>query len=327
MRHNVNGLTVPLPEWKNGVISMKKLLLTLLSLAACSASALALTPDGKRKLVLIAGKPSHPPLMHEFRAGSLLLQKALSAVPDLVVVLGEQGWVADEAEFKDADAVVIYADGGGGHPAVQGNRAATLEALAARGCGLGFMHYGVEVQVDKGGKEFLKWIGGHYENAFSCNPIWEPNFESFPVHPITEGVQPFQIKDEWYFNMRFVSGFSASGPSETDGMKFTPILVAKPSDDVRDGPYVHPKGPYPHIVADSGRPEAMMWCVERKDGGRGFGFTGGHFHINWGNSDFRRTVLNALVWITKAEVPKGGVVSRVEEADLQQNLDPKGPRK
>ena len=70
-----------------------------------------------------------------------------------------------------------------------------------------------------------------------------------------------------------------------------------------------------------------MWAVQRPDGGRGFGFTGGHFHINWGNSDFRRSVLNALVWVTGAEVPKGGVASRVEEDDLKQNLDPKGPKK
>src|SRR5262249_2196706 len=30
--------------------------------------------DPKKKIVLIAGKPSHPPGMHEFRAGMLLLQ-------------------------------------------------------------------------------------------------------------------------------------------------------------------------------------------------------------------------------------------------------------
>lgn len=306
---------------------MKSRLLTFLTLAVCTCPVLALTPDGKRKLVIIAGQPSHPPLMHEFRAGSLLLQKALSAVPGLEVVLGEQGWVADEAVFQEADGVVIYADGGGGHPAVQGNHAATLAAFAERGGGLGFMHYGVEVEANKGGAEFLRWIGGYYENAFSCNPIWEPSFQCFPNHPIAEGVEPFQIKDEWYFNMRFVPGFSADGPAEVKGMKFTPLLVAKPSSAVRGGPYVYPAGPYPHIVAAQERPEAMMWCVERPDGGRGFGFTGGHFHLNWGNSDFRRIVLNALVWVSGAPVPKGGVASRVEEADLQRNLDPKGPRK
>ena len=306
---------------------MKKSILSLLVLAACCLPAPAVTPDGKKKLVFIAGKPSHPPLRHEVRAGGLLLQKSRASVPGVVVELANNGWVKDEAVFADADAVVIYADGGGGHPAVQGNRAETLGKLAARGCGIGFMHYGVEVLADKGGKEFLQWIGGHYENSFSCNPIWEPKFGTLPGHPITRGVSPFQIKDEWYFNIRFVPGFAANGPSETGGMKFTPILIAKPTDDVRDGPYVYPAGPYPHIVADAGRPEAMMWCVERRDGGRGFGFTGGHFHNNWGNSDFRRTVLNALVWVTGAEVPVGGVVSRVEEEDLKQNLDPKTPNK
>ena len=33
--------------------------------------------------------------------------------------------------------------------------------------------------------------------------------------------------------------------------------IAKPSDDTRDGPYVHPKGPYPHIMKDNGRLEAV----------------------------------------------------------------------
>src|SRR4029079_16984173 len=94
----------------------------------------------------------------------------------------------------------------------------------------------------------------------------------------------------------------ADGPKESGGLKFVPILVAKPSDAVRNGPYVAPRGPYPHIQAASGRSEAMMWAVERADGGRGFGFTGGHFHDNWTNNDFRKTVLHALVWVAEAHV-------------------------
>lgn len=66
-----------------------------------------------------------------------------------------------------------------------------------------------------------------------------------------------------------------------------------------------------------------MWTVARGDGGRGFGFTGGHFHLNWGNADFRKVVLNALVWVSGAEVPEGGVASTVTEGQLHENLDPK----
>ena len=47
-------------------------------------------------------------------------------------------------------------------------------------------------------------------------------------YPVTRGVQPFQIKDEWYFNMRFAGDFGADGAGEKDGVKFTPLLVAKP---------------------------------------------------------------------------------------------------
>lgn len=300
-------------------------LLSLLAVTFAIASAASgLTPDGKRKLVLIAGKPSHPPLMHEFRAGTILLERCLKNVPDLVVDRHEMGWVKDEATFADADAVVIYADGGKGHPAVQGAHLEILRTLIAKGVGFGCMHYGVEVVPEVGGAEFKQWLGGHYEHLFSCNPIWEPSFDPLPKHPITRGVQPFQIKDEWYFNMRFRPAFGDGTQTAQDGKaQFVPILVATPPDATRDGPYVYPPGPYPHIQAEKGQSEAMMWAVEREDGGRGFGFTGGHFHINWGNDQFRKTILNALVWVAKAEVPSGGIESKVAGQELHENLDPK----
>src|SRR3954469_26034395 len=109
--------------------------------------------------------------------------------------------------------------------------------------------------------------------------------------------------------MRFITRDAGNKAEEVAGAKFTPILVAKPSDEVRDGPYVYPKGPYKHIQENKGRAEAMMWAAERPDGGRGVGFTGGHVHRNWANDDFRKVVLNALLWICKVEVPADGVVS------------------
>lgn len=276
------------------------------------------------KLVLIAGKPSHPSGMHEFNAGVQLLDKCLKDVAGLEVEVCLSGWPEDESVFEGADAIVFYMDGGGKHEVVleDGRRLKMVDAWAKEGMGLGFMHYGVEVLAEQAGKEFQSWIGGHYEHMFSCNPIWEPDFEKLPEHPITRGVKPFTVKDEWYFNMRFHAGLNAELKSaETETLKFWPILVARPSEAVRGGPYVYPKGPYPHIVASKGRAEAMMWAVERKDTGRGFGFTGGHFHDNWGNDDYRKTVLNALLWVAKLEVPEAGVVSSLEVGDLKANLD------
>ncbi|MBL9171169.1 MAG: ThuA domain-containing protein [Verrucomicrobiales bacterium] len=270
-----------------------------------------------RNLVLIAGKPSHGPLDHEFRAGSLLLQKCLAKVPGLHVEVHTNGWVNDPAVLDRADAVMIYADGGGGHPAIQGNHPELLKKLVQRGAGLAFAHYGVEVPATNGGALFHEWIGGYYEHLYSVNPMWKPEYTSFPHHSITRGVKAFAVTDEWYFNMRW----------RPDMKGVTPILVAKPSDKVRGGPYVYPPGPYEHIKAASGRDEVMMWAMQRADGGRGFGFTGGHRHLNWGDDNYRRVVLNALLWISRVEVPEGGVESSVTEDDLMQNLDPKTPRK
>ena len=281
-----------------------------------------------KKLVLMAGKPSHPPRMHEFNAGVQLLAKCLNDFPGLDVEVVLNGWPKDESVFEGADAIVFYMDGGARHEVVleEGRRMKLVQEWADAGVGLGFMHFGVEVVADQAGKEFKNWIGGHYEHMFSCNPIWEPKFESFPEHPVTQGVKPFEIKDEWYFNMRFIADISGNESVEVEGLNFVPILVALPSGAVRDGPYVYPRGPYPHIQASKGRAEAMMWCVTRTQGGRGFGFTGGHFHDNWGNDDYRKVVLNAMVWLAKCPVPDGGVASQISQADLDQNLDPKNRR-
>ncbi len=270
-----------------------------------------------KKIILIAGKPSHPPGMHEFRAGSLLLQQCLAGVKGVSVTVYSNGWPNVENAFEGANAVVIYADGGGGHPAVQKDHKEILGALAKKGVGIGFMHYGVEVLATNGGPEFLQWIGGHYEHLYSCNPMWSPKYETFPKHPVANGVKPFSNRDEWYFNMRW---------NEDQKKSITPVLVAKPSDEVRKGPYVYPRGPYEHIVAASGRDETMMWTFERKGGGRGFGFTGGHTHANWGDENQRKVVLNALLWIAKVRVPKNGVESTVTPEQLAANFDPKGKK-
>jgi hypothetical protein len=102
--------------------------------------------------------------------------------------------------------------------------------------------------------------------------------------------------------------------------------VSTPSDEVRKGPYVSPRGPFDHIIADSGQAETMMWVFERANGSRGMGFTGGHTHANWGDVNQRRVMLNALLWLAKVDVPAKGVQDTITEADLTQNLDDK-PRK
>jgi type 1 glutamine amidotransferase len=304
---------------------MKRLLIVVAAVAAASFS----VAGADKRIVLIAGRPSHPPGMHEFHAGALLLQKGLSGVPGVNVQVYTNGWptkvvdgqtVDDNAALDNADAVLIYADGGRGNPAIQANRIAVVDALAAKGVGLGFAHYAVEVPAGAPGEAMHRWLGGYYEDRFSVNPMWKPAFDKLPSHPVTRGVKPFATHDEWYFNMRWTTDAAVKA-------RITNILVSTPSDEVRKGPYVSPPGPYPHIVADTGKPETMMWVYERAGGGRSFGFTGGHTHTNWGDPNQRKIMLNALLWIAKVEVPPAGVADNITAADLAANLDDKPPRR
>jgi len=277
-------------------------------LFALSAFSSVFAAEGKKKIVLVAGKDSHGRGEHEFRAGMMILAAALTAnVPDVEAVTTFDGWPADNTIFDNAAAVVIYCDGGGGHPI----RAqwAKMEELIKKGVGLGCMHYGVEIPKGEGGGDrFLAWIGGYYEDGFSINPHWSNDTKLAPGHPATRGVKSFSVRDEWYFNIRF--------PENKQG--WTSILEATPDDEARSGKTSWPRGPKAHITGASGRSETLLWTVERPDGGRGFGFTGGHFHKNWANDDQRKLVLNSILWIAKVEVPENGVNSKTptpEEMD------------
>ena len=108
----------------------------------------------------------------------------------------------------------------------------------------------------------------------------------------------------------------------------TPILTAVPPESTMsraDGP--HEGNPAVREAVKKGEPQHMAWAAERPDGGRGFGFTGAHFNKNWGDDNFRKIVLNAILWTAKAKVPAEGVQSSVTKEQLEANLDPKGQRK
>lgn len=304
-------------------MSICRALLVVVAMCWAGLSGASAEENGKKKLVIVAGRPSHPPRMHEFNAGSKLLAACLKKVDALSVHVVNNGWPKDETVFDKADGVIFYMDGGKNHEVVQEGerRLQMVDQWAKKGVGIGFMHYGVEVVPDQAGAQFKRWIAGHYEHMFSCNPIWEPLFSDFPKHPITRGVKPFTVKDEWYFNMRFINDVAGNEAATLGDIKFTPILVAAPGDNVRNGPYVHPPGPYAHIQANKGRAEAMMWAVERPDHGRGFGFTGGHYHDNWSNDQFRKVVLNACVWVTGSDVPENGITSYLTDGQIDANLD------
>jgi type 1 glutamine amidotransferase len=269
----------------------------------------------KKNIVLIAGKPSHGPGQHEHNAGVLLFKKCLeqgAAEAVLVTTYLNSDWPGAEVLGK-ADTILFYADGQGNHPALQGDHLQQLGKEMARGCGLVCVHYAVEPTLENGNKEFIDWLGGCFEIHYSVNPHWEANFKALPEHPVSAGVKPFGTLDEWYYHMRFRKGMTG----------VTPILTDLPSAETLSRPDGHHSG-NPEVraaVLERKEPQHVAWASERDGGGRAFGFTGGHFHKGWGHPEQRKLLLNAILWTAKVEVPAGGVVVEVTEADLAANLD------
>ena len=273
------------------------------------------TATETKEVIFLAGKKSHGHGAHEHRAGSILLANRLNecGLHIHASVVTEGAW-PDGAEMPDA--IVLYCDGFERHLAK--DHQDEIQQWVDQGVGVTCLHFAVEVEPDVLGPQFLDWIGGFFEIGWSVNPFWSPVFDELPEHPITNGVKPFSVRDEWYYHMRF--------RPDLEGV--TPILSALPpvrtlTSRTRDTN----RGSNPAVMAavQAGEKQVVAWAYERPNGGRSFGFTGGHFHQNWQHDDFRKVVLNAIAWTAHVEIPMDGVVSATP-SDLELLLNQDYPK-
>ena len=290
---------------------MKKLILKLCVLSAMLIGATSEAAD-KAKAVFISGKPSHGRLAHEHRAGNMILAKGLneSGLPIEAVVVPHYGYPKDESILNGADTIVVFCTGHGGH--VLNPKLKQFDALMKKGIGVVMIHWATEAIKGDPGNKFLEWMGGFCDLNWSVNPHWTPNFKA-QKHPIWNGVKPFSVNDEWYYHMRFVKDLKGVTPILTD---VPPAQTLKRPDGARSG------NPTVRKAVANGESQHVAWAYERPGGGRGFGFTGGHVHMNWQHDDYRKLMLNAILWTANVEIPKGGVPSKTpSKEEMHSNLD------
>ena len=209
---------------------------------------------GNTKIVFVAGPPSHPYGIHEYNAGCELLARCLrDSGLGIDAVVCRNGWPKDSAIFAGSAAIVFYADGLKLHPILK--HLEEIDRLAKRGVGLVFLHYAVLLPEGKSCDYLKDWIGGCYELNWSVNPYWTAEFKILPRQPITRGVRPFKIYDEWYYHIRFLS----------DTKDVTLLLTATPPESTRQGPDgPHSGNPYVREKRDAGAcilgpPAAGRW--------------------------------------------------------------------
>lgn len=275
------------------------------------------TASNAANILMVAGNPSHGYGSHEHYAGLKILEETIESSDTSAQVTVVKGWPS-EAQIDNADTIVIYCDGGGRHVAMEHRD--QLRKVLSKGCGLVCIHYAVEMVPGEPGKDWVDMLGGHFEIHYSVNPHWVADFKALPEHPITRGVKPFATNDEWYFHMRF-----------SDDGKVTPILSAiAPEETMRRRDGAHSGNPHVRKSVAAGEPQVVAWAYDRPDGGRSFGFTGGHYHWNWANEDQRKLVANAIRWTAGAEIePAGSSLekNKVGMAELLVNQDYDRPKK
>lgn len=266
----------------------------------CAVAAFAAEP---KRVLIIVGPSKHPPGSHEVAAGARVMDhclKHMTNLPAMEVDIADS-W-PQKHQRDSADTVVCIGD------TFPANRLpnpkqnlADLDEMMKRGCGLVCVHYATgllgEDVTPEGDHPLLRWMGGYFANR-TC-----PHHESFariylnatitpaaPQHPVSRGWRQFSLHDEPYTNNYF-------GPGNVMAKNVTALATSM-------------------LPPDNPKQETVAWCVEREDGGRGFGIVMPHFYKNWRNEDLRRCILNAIVWSAKVEVPAEGVQSELPRLDF-----------
>ena len=92
------------------------------------------------------------------------------------------GWPKDEKVFEGAKAIVLYMDGGSGHPAITPEHMAVLQKYIDKGVGFVNLHYAVEYPADAA-KRPARLAGWLLRDRLVDQPGLEGRFHQPPRAP------------------------------------------------------------------------------------------------------------------------------------------------
>lgn len=281
-----------------------------LALLAAPAAFAAATP---KKIVFVAGPNDHGrPPAHQYRITLEAIQHAFDTSPNLKGVTTKfySGTIpADLRELEDASVIVIHSSADRTpaethaifplhvtpettvYTPAEAARLAQFDQLMKKGVGLVVLHYAINIRHPIARKYFLDWVGGYHETNYSKTLVqgaWEMGVPN-PQHPIARGVKPWKIGSE-EFN-----------------------LVQRLPDDPRRTSLFTALSPTAAPDTPGAKPDPIAWAVQREGGGRGFVYTGLHFHAYLSNPDNRTAILNGIAWAAGIEIPPEGIQGTLPE--------------
>jgi type 1 glutamine amidotransferase len=243
----------------------------------------------KKKIVLIGGNPDHPKGTHLYMRECELLAKCLRQTPGIETDVSN-GWPKDEKVLEGVSALAFYSNPGA-EQLLAPDHAEKAEALLKSGVGLAALHWGTGIGDSNNAtlvEKYIDMLGGAFGawSRFVFSPSRIRQIDA--KHPICRGWSDFDLKDEWYLNMRLKP-------------EVKPLAQVRYAE--KDQPPVD---------------QVVMWTYERKDsnGGRSFANTLGHYHENFGLEAIRKSMLNGILWAAHCEIPSNGARCEITADDM-----------
>lgn len=267
---------------------MNRLSLLLCCLAIGVLATSSFPADKPQRLLLIGQAPDgHPPGTHEYRAAASLFAKMLAPMDRLqtIVVSADGDWAEGPELLDGADAAVVFVSEGAKWLQADSTRLAAFQALAKRGGGLICLHWGMGTRDAKFIPAWVELFGGCHGGPDRRYKVVDVKTQlASPGHPILRGVSPVELREEFYFKLKW----------------------AQPADQIT--PLIR--------VPIEGQDHTVCWAWERPDDGRSFGFSGLHFHENWKLESYQRMLAQSVYWVLKREIPESGVQVDLETDDF-----------
>lgn len=247
-------------------------------------------PPRRQQVLLLAQRPDgHPPGTHEYIASLRIMDLLLRRQPRIEtrMVIADSPWTDGPALLDRTDAAVLFLAEGAKWLSADPERLAAFQRLAQRQGGLTCLHWAMGTKDPESIPNFTALFGGCHGGPDRKYQWLETELRPVaPLHPVTTGIGPITVRDEFYYGLKWP--VAQPLPSNRDTSSLPQPLMEALIDDL------------PQIVA---------WAWHRPDGGRSFGFSGLHDHGNWSLPEYRRLVLQGVLWTLGREIPSSPLLS------------------
>ncbi len=255
---------------------------------------------------------------HETRRDLLVLQHCIDSIANvkgvkIVTKFLYKRSALDIEDLKGVDAIIIESSAEGSskeraHPLFPPSEAnartydratlaylAQVDSLHKAGMGIMVLHWGITTTNPKATQYHMSWFGEASLSGYTRNPLgfWSVTpIKNAQSHPILRGVGPWNYKDEIFSRMVV----NSADPYRTD-------LLTGTAEKSNQG---------------AAEPLGIASAYD-KNGARGVLWGGMDYHSALLNENYRRFVLNAILWTAGIDVPAGGVKSNAKQLQLSEN--------